>query len=65
MIEYNFHEIDFQLWKELLELHKENVLDPILYEKNMIITDVRDTETGSSEKDFGEEELWQLFLGMI
>jgi hypothetical protein len=32
VIEYSFHEKDFYLWKDVLEIHKENVDDCILYD---------------------------------
>jgi len=27
MIEYNFHSIDFELWKEIINIHIENIKD--------------------------------------
>ena len=32
VIEYNFHKEDFYLWEQILEIHKENVDDCLLYD---------------------------------
>lgn len=41
VIEYNFHEKDFNLWKKILEIHKENVEESILYDNfNEIFTNI-------------------------
>ena len=33
-IEYNFHKIDFEIWKEIIEIHTDNVCGAILYQKD-------------------------------
>lgn len=40
-IEYSFHKIDFILWEQILEIHKDAVLDPILYDNEGIVTEVK------------------------
>jgi hypothetical protein len=32
VIEYNFHQKDFYLWKDILEIHRENIDDCALYD---------------------------------
>jgi hypothetical protein len=32
VIEYNFHQKDFYLWKDILEIHRENIDDCTLYD---------------------------------
>ena len=47
VIEYNFHKIDFNLWKEVYFIHKECNENAILYDQqeNMIkIENLKDTE---------------------
>lgn len=42
-IEYLFHEIDFGFWLKILEIHKEHVKNPILYDcyTEKIITNIQ------------------------
>lgn len=43
-IEYNFHSVDFHLWEQIVEIHKENVNETTLYYLNDVITinDIKD-----------------------
>jgi hypothetical protein len=33
VIEYSFHSIDFNYWKEIVKIHKENVTNPRLFDE--------------------------------
>lgn len=36
-IEYRFHKIDFDIWKNILWFHKRNIKETILYDENNLI----------------------------
>ena len=39
VIEYNFNRIDFEIWKEIIEIHRDQNSDAILYKDNTIINE--------------------------
>lgn len=45
VIEYNFHKIDFKMWEEVIEIHKEENDDAILYYKNKVVKKIENEET--------------------
>ena len=59
-IEYNFHKIDFEIWKEIIEIHTDNVSGAILYQKDDTV--IYEFTKLNSEFDLVNSELYYTFI---